>query len=104
MRPVDAVPPDQQYLASLALPTTQIQLRLFPPGKTVDWHIAPVQTLVLFCDGAYECETSDGDIRRMEPPVLVLAADTRGKGHKSRLLSDRPTLAVFIPLPDGLPG
>jgi hypothetical protein len=102
--PLGPVGEDPGYLVSTAVSTTEFQFRISPPGKNFDWHTAPAPTLVVFCDGVYEFETSSGGKRRLDPPSLVFADATRGKGYRARLLSDRPTLAIFIPIPHGFPG
>ena len=46
--------------------------------------------------GEIEFETSDGDIRRLVPDMVVLAEDTSGKGHKARSIGDEDTLLGVV--------
>jgi hypothetical protein len=56
-----------------------------PSGmREVGWHNPPSRKLVIWLSGEVEFQTSDGDVRRLAAGSVVLAEDTRGKGHISR--------------------
>jgi hypothetical protein len=47
--------------------------------------------------GAIDVEVSDGTSRRFGPGDLVLAADTSGRGHITRVVGDTPFEGLGIP-------
>ena len=60
-------------------------------------HPAPRLQFVVVLSGVVECETTDGDIRRISPGGVALAADTDGPGHITRV-PDPPARFLMIPL------
>ena len=48
--------------------------------------------------GQVEIETGDGTIRRFGPGDVMLAEDTAGHGHITRVVGGQPRHYVFIPL------
>ena len=46
--------------------------------------------------GEIEFETSDGEIRKLAPGVVVLAEDTTGKGHKARSIGGEDALLGVV--------
>ena len=65
-------------------------------------HPAAGPQWVVVLRGAIEVEVSDGTTRQFGPGDLVLAADTGGRGHITRVVGDPPLEALSIPL-TGLP-
>ncbi len=65
-----------------------------------DWHQAPTRQFVQVISGTVEVTTTDGEVRRWSSGDQFIAADTSGRGHKTRVI-DGPAVAIFIPLPDG---
>ena len=70
-----------------------------PAGLDQDWHVAPNRQFVFVLTGTVEVETTDGEVRRFGPASLLMADDTTGKGHRTRVL-DGPAKLVFVRLPD----
>jgi hypothetical protein len=67
-------------------------------GYEHDWHNAPCQQFVITLEGMCEIEIS-GDIkRRFGPGDILLAEDTTGRGHITRVVSTQSRKAIFIPL------
>jgi hypothetical protein len=60
-------------------------------------HTASEPQWVVVLRGAIEVEVSDGSARRFGPGELVLATDTTGRGHITRLAGDEPVEALSIP-------
>jgi hypothetical protein len=75
-----------------------IVFRHAPPGDVQDWHPAPRRQYVITLSGQGEIEISDGTKRRFGPGAIMLADDTTGRGHITRVVSKEPRLYVMIPL------
>jgi hypothetical protein len=63
-----------------------------------DFHPAPRRQYVITLSGQVEIETGDGTIRRFGPGDAMLAEDTTGRGHITRVVGGQPRHYVFIPL------
>jgi len=68
------------------------------PTHLSDYHPAPRRQYVITLAGQVEIETGDGTIRRFGPGEVMLAEDTTGHGHITRVVGGEPRLYVFIPL------
>ncbi len=75
-----------------------IVFRQVPPGQVLDWHPAPRRQYVITLSGQGEIETSDGTVRRFGPGDIMLADDTTGRGHVTRVVGTKPRLYIQIPL------
>ena len=69
-----------------------------PAGWDSPPHPAPRRQWVVMLRGTVEATTSDGVARRFGPGVAVLVEDTHGKGHRTRVVSDEPWLAMVVTL------
>ena len=69
-----------------------------PATHLSDYHPAPRRQYVITLAGQVEIETGDGTIRRFGPGEVMLADDTTGHGHITRVVGGEPRLYVFIPL------
>ena len=63
-----------------------------------DVHPAPRRQYVITLAGEVEIEAGDGTVRRFGPGDVMLADDTTGRGHKTRVVGNRPRDSVMIPL------
>jgi hypothetical protein len=63
-----------------------------------DFHPAPRRQYVVTLAGEVGIETGDGSKRRFGPGDVMLADDTSGRGHKTRVVGGRPRDSVMIPL------
>lgn len=70
------------------------------PGWHGDWHPAPRRELVIYLSGEGEIEASDGEVRELTPGTVLLAEDTRGKGHITRVTGSSEVSLVIVLLPD----
>ena len=75
-----------------------IQFRRAPATHLSDYHTAPKRQYVITLSGQVEIETGDGTIRRFGPGDVMLAEDTTGRGHITRVVGGQPRHYVFIPL------
>jgi hypothetical protein len=76
--------------------TTGIIFTRHPAGHFLGWHNAPRRQYVIILTGQVEFQIGDGSIRRLGPGDVLLAEDLTGRGHTTRVLSDR--LSATIPL------
>lgn len=72
--------------------------RVSPGPFEHDWHPAPARQLIVLLDGEIEIEVGTGERRRLRGGDVVLAEDTRGRGHRTVTLSDGPRRSLFVPL------
>jgi hypothetical protein len=63
-----------------------------------DWHPAPRCQYVITLSGQVEIEIGDGTKRRFGPGDIMLADDTTGRGHISRVVGGQTRRFVMIPL------
>lgn len=66
-------------------------------------HPAPAHQWLIMLRGTIEVTTSDGESRRFAPGDLVLAADTKGSGHRTVALGAPPFEALFVPVDPAWP-
>ena len=77
---------------------TGIVFRENDPSYNLDWHPAPARQYVIMLEGEVEIEVGDGTKRVLSPGEIMLAEDTTGQGHRSRILSGNPRRSIFITL------
>ena len=63
-----------------------------------DFHPVPRRQYVITLSGQVEIETGDGAVRRFGPGDVMLAEDTTGRGHITRVVGGQRRDYVFIPL------
>jgi uncharacterized cupin superfamily protein len=90
--------PVGHMLASPLQPTHGIMFRCAPPDHLSDFHRVPRRQYVITLSGQVEIETGDGTIRRFGAGDVMLAEDTTGRGHITRVVGGQPRHYVFIPL------
>jgi hypothetical protein len=71
-----------------------------PAGWTGDWHVSSARNLFVVLSGQWEIEASDGTVRKFSVSDVLLAEDTTGKGHRSRVISQGDSLALLVQLAD----
>jgi hypothetical protein len=69
-----------------------------PAGWSGDWHVSSARNLFVVISGEWEIEASDGTMRQFSSPDVLLAEDTSGKGHRSRVISQEDSLALVVQL------
>ena len=90
------IPDAPSVYVSPAQPVENLVFMRVPTGWSDDGYTAPRKQWVMVLRGEIEFETSDGDIRRLVPGMVVLAEDTKGKGHKARSIGDEDTLLGVV--------
>ncbi|MFQ5931632.1 MAG: cupin domain-containing protein, partial [Nitrospiraceae bacterium] len=77
---------------------TGIAFRRAPAGHVQDWHPAPRRQYVVTLSGQGEIEVGDGTVRSFGPGDVMLAEDTTGRGHITRVVGAQPRLYAAVPL------
>ena len=85
-------------LGSEFIKVTGITFREMYANATLDWHNAPRRQFVITLEGEGEIEISDGTKRRFGPGDVLLAEDTTGKGHITRVVNNKPRKTAFVAL------
>jgi hypothetical protein len=83
---------------SESMPARQSAFIGGPVGWIGDWHVSSARNLFVVLSGEWEIEASDGISRRFSSPDVLLAEDTSGKGHRSRVISEDDSLALVVQL------
>ncbi len=96
----DFVPPAPPVLMSPFQAATQYGFELVHPGWHGDWHPAPQRVLAVYLSGEGEIQASDGEVRPLLPGTILLAEDTVGKGHVTRVTGSEDMSVVILLLPD----
>ncbi len=84
--------------ASALQPALGIVFRSAPANHLSDFHPVPKRQYVITLSGQVEIETGDGTVRRFGAGDVMLAEDTTGRGHITRVVGGQPRNYVFIPL------
>ena len=79
-------------------PAEGIVFRSAPPSHLSSYHPVPKRQYVITLSGQVEIETGDGTIRSFGPGDVMLAEDTTGRGHITRVIGNQPRHYAFIPL------
>lgn len=79
-------------------PVDGILFRRVPITHRSNYHPAPRRQYVVTLAGQVEIEIGDGTVRRFGPGDVMLAEDTTGRGHITRVVSDEPRDCIMIPL------
>ena len=79
-------------------PAEGVLFRRAPSTHLHSFHPAPRRQYVVTLSGAVEIETGDGTIRRFGAGDVMLADDTTGHGHITRVVGNQPRTYMMIPL------
>ena len=71
-----------------------------PAGYVNDWHPASRRQYVITLSGRGEIELTGGKKIPMGPGQILLAEDTTGKGHITRVIGKEDRVTMQIPLAD----
>lgn len=71
-----------------------------PAGWVGDFHPAPKRQFICCLIGEYVVVASDGEERKFGPGSILLAEDTTGKGHVTKITGKEYGVAAVIQLPD----
>ncbi|MFC1918505.1 hypothetical protein ACFLWW_00820 [Chloroflexota bacterium] len=85
-------------LKSETIKATGIIFRESRSRDKYDWHNAPQRQFIVTLTGHVEIEISDGTKRQFGPGDIMLAEDTTGRGHLTRVLHNKPRTSIFVTL------
>jgi len=95
----DFAPPAVRANVSSFIPATECGFVTVLPEWYEDWHRAPQRQFLFYLAGQVEVKASDGEVRTFGPGDIVLAEDTTGKGHVSRVVGSVEVLNAVVRLP-----
>ena len=75
-----------------------IEFRSQPPGRFLDWHVAPRRQYIITLSGEAEIGLGDGTVHRLGAGDVNLAEDLTGHGHTTRIISDVPRVTATVVL------
>ncbi len=96
----DFVPPAPPVLLTEPETAKSFLIERVPPGWYGTWHNPPERVLAVYLSGEGEMGASDGEVRPLIPGTILLAEDTTGRGHITRMTGPDEMLVVIISLPD----
>ena len=91
----DFAPPAPPLGVSTPFPAVAAVFLQLPAGWEDAAHPTPARQLMCVVSGVAE-STANGETRRLEPGSAVLAEDTTGTGHGTRIIEDTVLLAVRL--------
>ena len=91
---------DQKILTTDSRPATMAVFRCVPAGTVLDLHPAPRRQYLVTMSGSWEIEASNGVKRVFKAGDVMLADDTIGAGHSSRVLGSEAHIFMTVPLAD----
>ena len=94
----DMPTPDGEADSVVLEPSADITIRRTAGGSYFDWHISESREYAFVMSGELEVVIGDGTLRRFGPGTLILAEDTTGQGHSTRILGG-PCVVVNVMLP-----
>jgi hypothetical protein len=89
-----------EILTGDARPASSAVFRCVPPGTVLERHPAPRRQFVVTLSGSWEIEASEGVVRAFTAGDVMLADDTTGAGHISRVVGNNPHIFMTVPLAD----
>lgn len=95
----DFVPPAPPVLLTSLEPASGYAFERVPPGWHGDWHPAPRRVLAIYLAGQGSIEASDGETRPLVPGTILLAEDTTGRGHITKVTGSDEMFVVIVTLP-----
>ena len=84
---------------SRAFKVKEIIFREVSANWHIDWHCAPRKQFILYLSGGtVEITVSNGDKKLFTPGSILLVEDTKGHGHISRVIDQKPVQSVTVVL------
>jgi hypothetical protein len=91
---------NQPMLTTEARAASSAVFRCAPVGLFLERHPAPRRQFLVTLSGSWEIEASNGVKRVFKAGDVMLADDTSGEGHTSRVLGSEPHVFMTVPLVD----
>jgi mannose-6-phosphate isomerase-like protein (cupin superfamily) len=97
---VNFAPPAPPLDISMMGSAVQYGILKAQPDWVGDWHPTPKRQVFFYLSGEIEAEVSDGEIRKFGPGDVTLVEDTKGKGHRSKVIGGNDVILAFVQLED----
>ena len=68
------------------------------PGVDLDFHPAPRRQYIVSLSGQVEVGLGNGEKRIFKAGDVMLADDTTGRGHTTRVVGNEPRVSIVIPV------
>lgn len=91
-------PPAPYFGVSAQIETAGLRFCSFPAGWNADWHPSPNRHFFFAVSGAFEVVAGSGETRRLEPGSVLLVDDAGSRGHITRNVSERDSIAIHVAL------
>jgi hypothetical protein len=78
----------------------EIFFRVLPPGYKIGFHDSGQRKWVVYLSGRIKTIFADGTSHIMLPGDVRLNEDIPGKGHKTEVVGDEPSVTMVIHLKD----
>jgi len=91
---------DQKILTTDPRAATSAVFRCVPAGTVLERHPAPRRQYLVTVSGSWDIEAGNGVVRRFKGGDVMLADDTTGEGHISRVTGNEPHIFMTVPLAD----
>ena len=95
---VDFAPPAPLIGLSDFMPASQFVFFKTPSGWYGDWHPTPKRQFFCCISGEIEITASDGERRIFRSGDVFLLEDATGKGHRSKIISQKDFTAAVAQL------
>lgn len=95
---VDFAPPAPPLRVSKYISAERTAFLGGPSGWNSEWHVSSARNFFVVISGEWEIEASDGETRSFTTSSVLLAEDTAGKGHRSRVVGEDDSLALLVQL------
>lgn len=82
------------------LPNSGIEIHRTQPGFSIGWHVETRRQYLITLSGRGEIDIAGGKKIILNPGSILLVENGTGKGHKTRVLGDKPWVALWVPLKD----
>ena len=93
--PRDFAPPAPPADVSETVPATAFMMLRLPAGWTDAAHPAPARQFMMVMSGSTEV-TAGGETRRFDTGDVLLAEDTSGPGHATKVIRDTLVAVVRV--------
>lgn len=88
----DSLQPLGHY--SKKFPASGIIFRDFEAGRVFDLHTAPQPQYIVYLEGEVEVSIPNGETRIFKAGDVLLATDTEGEGHISKMLTSGKSIII----------
>ena len=78
---------------------TGMRVRVSPPGRFVDYHVAPGRRYIINLTGGGQLEVAEGEVDLL-PGSLEYIDDLTGKGHTTANVGNAPRVSIHLEFAD----